>query len=274
MDFFTKKQISKEEIKNYYFHFIVYNIKDNTLSIKLNRPEKKNALHPQMINEIGVLLEYAKYSKYVRIIIFESTGDTFCAGLDLKVINSKIDKIKSTVPSPKSEIIITDLLKNSAKPIISKVTGNVYAGGLLLIANSTYVIAIDNLKFSLPEVKRGLFPFQVMESLIQVLPPKKALSWCIRGNTISSKEAKKIGLITEIHDIDVIDEKVEDLKNEILENAPKAINMGIKAFNYISNQNKNQKYLQKMLKELIKTKDANEGIKAFIEKRKPNWENN
>ena len=274
MNFFTKKQISKQEIKNYYFHFIVYNIKDNTLSIKLNRPEKKNALHPQMINEIGVLLEYAKYSKYVRIIIFESTGDTFCAGLDLKAINSKIDKIKSTVPSPKSEIIITDLLKNSAKPIISKVTGNVYAGGVLLIANSTYVIATVNLKFSLPEVKRGLFPFQVMESLIQVLPPKKVLSWCIRGNTISSKEAKKIGLITEIHDIDVIDKKVEDLKNEILENAPKAINMGMKAFNYISNQNKNQKYLQKILKELIKTKDAKEGIKAFIEKRKPNWENN
>ena len=274
MDFFTKKQISKEEIKNYYFHFIVYNIKDNTLSIKLNRPEKKNALHPQMINEIGVLLEYAKYSKYVRIIIFESTGDTFCAGLDLKVINSKIDKIKSTVPSPKSEIIIADLLKNSAKPIISKVIGNVYAGGFLLIANSTYVLATANLKFSLPEVKRGLFPFQVMESLIQVLPPMKALSWCIRGNTINSKKAKKIGLITEIHDVNKIDKKVEDLKNEILENAPKAINMGIKAFNYISNQNKNQKYLQKMLKELIKTKDAKEGIKAFIEKRKPNWENN
>ena len=274
MDFFTKKQISKEEIKKYSFHYIDYKIKNHTLSIKLNRPDKKNALHPKMIDEIGVLIEYAKYSKYVRIIIFESTGDTFCAGLDLKVINSKIDKIKSTVPSPKSEIIITNLLKNSAKPIISKVKGNVYAGGFLLIANSTYVLATANLKFSLPEVKRGLFPFQVMESLIQVLPPKKALSWCIRGNTISSKEAKKIGLITEIHDIDVIDKKVEDLKNEILENAPKAINMGIKAFNYISNQNKNQKYLQKMLKELIKTKDAKEGIKAFIEKRKPNWENN
>ena len=274
MDFFTKKQISKEEIKNYYFHFIVYNIKDNTLSIKFNRPEKKNALHPQMINEIGVLLEYAKYSKYVRVIIFESTGDTFCAGLDLKVINSKINKTKSTVPSPKNEIIITDLLKNSAKPIISKVTGNVYAGGLLLIANSTYVIATDNLKFSLPEVKRGLFPFQVMESLIQILPPKKVLSWCIRGNTISSKEAKKIGLITEIHDVNTIDKEVEDLKNEILENSPKAINMGIKAFNYLSNQNKNQKYLQKMLKELTKTNDAKEGIKAFIEKRKPNWGDN
>ena len=274
MDFFTKKQISKEEIKNYFFHFIVYNIKDNTLSIKFNRPEKKNALHPQMINEIGVLLEYAKYSKYVRVIIFESTGDTFCAGLDLKAINSKIDKVKSTIPSPKSEIIITSLLKNSAKPIISKVTGNVYAGGFLLIANSTYVLATDNLKFSLPEVKRGLFPFQVMESLIQILPPKKVLSWCIRGNTISSKEAKKIGLITEIHDVNTIDKEVEDLKNEILENSPKAINMGIKAFNYLSNQNKNQKYLQKMLKELTKTNDAKEGIKAFIEKRKPNWGDN
>ena len=274
MDFFTKKQISKEKIKNYFFHFINYNIKNHTLSIKLNRPEKKNSLHPKMINEIGVLLEYAKYSKYVRIIIFESTGDTFCAGLDLKAINLKVDKVKSTVPLPKSEIIIASLLKNSAKPIISKVTGNVYAGGFLLIANSTYVIATDNLKFSLPEVKRGLFPFQVMESLIQILPPKIALAWCIRGNTICSKEAKKIGLISEIHDINAIDKKVEDLKNEILENAPKAINIGIKAFNYISNQNKNQKYLQKMLKELIKTKDAKEGIKAFIEKRKPNWENN
>ena len=72
-----------------------------------------------------------------------------------------------------------------------------------------------------------------MESLIQVLPPKKALSWCIRGNTISSKEAKKIGLVTKIHDVNKIDKKVEDLKNEILENAPKAINMGIKAFNFI-----------------------------------------
>ena len=272
MDFFTKKQISKEEIKKYSFHYIYYKIKNHTLLIKLNRPDKKNALNPQMINEIGVLIEYAKYSKYVRIIIFESTGDTFCAGLDLKAINSKVEKIKSTVPSPKSEIIITDLLKNSAKPIISKVTGNVYAGGFLLIANSTYVIATDNLKFSLPEVKRGLFPFQVMESLIQILPAKKVLSWCIRGNTISSKEAKKIGLIGEIHGIKVIDKKIEDLKNEILENAPKAINMGIKAFNYLSN--KNQKYLQKMLKELIKTRDAKEGIKAFIEKRKPNWKNN
>ena len=89
------------------------------------------------------------------------------------------------------------------------------------------------------------------------------------------KYAKKADLVIhagDIGDIDVIDKKVEDLKNEILENAPRAINIGIKAFNYISNQNKNQKYLQKMLKELIKTKDAKEGIKAFIEKRKPNWE--
>ena len=67
---------------------------------------------------------------------------------------------------------------------------------------------------------------------------------------------------------------IVDLKNEILENSPKAINMGIKAFNYLSNQNKNQKYLQKMLKELTKTNDAKEGIKAFIEKRKPNWGDN
>ena len=226
-----------------------------------------------MINEIGVLLEYAKYSKYVRIIIFESTGDTFCAGLDLKTINSKVDKVKSTVPLPKSEIIISSLLKNLAKPIISKVTGNVYAGGFLLIANSTYVLATDNLKFSLPEVKRGLFPFQVMESLIHILPPKIVLAWCIRGNTICSKEAKRIGLINEIHNINLLEKKVEDLKNEILENSPNAINMGIKAFNYLSNQNKNHKYLQKMLKELIKSQDAKEGINAFIEKRKPNWDN-
>ena len=269
MNFYNNKDI--QDIKSYKFDFIELNENDHVFTIILNRPKKKNALHPHMINEIAFAMHYAHFNNSVRIVVFKANGDTFCAGADLKAMMGDIEPHNSTIPAPEKEILMGDLFNSINKPTISFVEKNVYAGGFLILAGCLYVIADENLRFSLPEVKRGLFPMQVMSSLIQVMPARKVLDWCVRGYSISAMQAKEQGLVTHLSNQDNIDNELSNLIKEILENSPTAIRLGIEAYNYITNKPDQQKYLLEMLNKAINSNDAKEGINAFKEKRKPNW---
>ncbi len=273
MRLFDSKELTKDKIKSYNFHFIIYKIKNHILTITLNRTDKKNALHPQMINEIALIMEYAKFSKFIRVVIIQANGDVFCSGLDLNAIKGKVEIHNSTVPKPKEKVLIGEIFSKCYKPIISKITGDVYAGGHLIVANSTYVISLDNISFGLPEVRLGLFPVQVMGSLLKVINSRNLLDWCIRGLSIKSKKAKKWGLISEIANPKNIDLKVNNLAQEIVSNSPKAINIGMKAFDLVLNKYNDQKILNEIFEEIIKSKDAKEGLKAYKEKRNPKWLN-
>lgn len=272
MNFYNKKDI--QNIKSYRFDFIEISEDDHVFTITLNRPKKKNALHPQMINEIAFAMYYAHFNDTVWIVVFKANGDIFCAGGDLKAMMGDIEPHNSTIPVPEKEILMGDLFNSINKPTISVVEKNVYAGGFLILAGCLYVIADENLRFSLPEVKRGLFPMQVMASLIQVMQPRKVLDWCVRGYSISAMQAKEYGLVTHLTKQDNIDNELSNLIKEILENSPTAIRLGLEAYNYITNKPDQHKYLLEMLNKAIKSNDAKEGINAFKEKRKPNWKGN
>ena len=269
MNFYNKKDV--QNIKSYRFDFIEISEEDRVFTITLNRPKKKNALHPQMINEIAFAMHYAHFNNSVWIVVFKANGDTFCAGADLKAMMGNVEPHNSTIPLPEKEILMGDLFHAISKPTISVVEKNVYAGGFLILAGCLYVIADKNLRFSLPEVKRGLFPMQVMASLIQVMQPRKVLDWCVRGYSISSMQAKEYGLVTHLSTQDNIDIELSNLIKEILDNSPTAIRLGIEAYNYITNKPDQHQYLLEMLNKAIKSNDAKEGISAFKEKRKPNW---
>ena len=115
---------------------------------------------------------------------------------NLDAIYGKAEAHNSSIPNSKKKILLGQILTEVHKPIISKVEGNVYAGGYIYLACSTYVIASDDLEFSLPEVKRGIFPMQVMGLLMRVMMPRNIIDWCIRGYSLSAKKAKKWGLIS------------------------------------------------------------------------------
>lgn len=112
---------------------------------------------------------------------------------------------------------------------------------------------------------------QVMASLIQVMPPRKVLDWCVRGYSISATQAKEQGLVTHISNQDNIENELSTLIKEILDNSPTAIRNGLEAYGYIMNQSNQHEYLLEMLNKVIKSNDAKEGFNAFKEKRKPNW---
>ncbi len=269
MKFYTKEQT--DTLHDQTFAYTIVKDEDHVLTIRLNRPEKRNAFKPQMVNEIVYALAYAHYNNDIWAVVIEGEGKVFCAGADLKAFMNPTDDSDSTIPKPQVDITIGDAFKTLYKPCIAKVDAPVYAGGFLILGGCTHVLASEKASFGLPEVKRGLWPMQVMASLCEVMPNRKALDMCIRGKSLDVKEAFESGIVTQI--TADIDASVDSLINDIKENSPAAIRLGLKAYDEMKSKSSDEQhhYLRMMLMNVLQTKDAREGIAAFKEKREPKW---
>lgn len=268
---YTKEQTAN--LKEQTFAYIEVEEKDHLLTITLNRPEARNAMSPTMIREYAYAMSYAHYQPHIWAVVFAAKGKIWCAGADLKAMRGKEEANNSTIPMPKTSIVMAELFTKIHKPVIAKVHAPVYAGGFLLIGGCTYVVATENTTFSLPEVKRGIFPFQVMASLIKIMPARQVIDFCIRAKKMTAEEAQQAGLVTHLVAEDKLDETIETLTQEIFANSPSAIRIGLRAFDEMRSipESEQQAYLAKVLAETIQTKDAQEGLRAFAEKRPPVW---
>jgi enoyl-CoA hydratase/carnithine racemase len=254
------------------FRYLLTSLDDHVLTITLNRPEKKNALHPPMLAELAFALAYAHYTSDVWLVVLAAAGDTFCAGMDLKSLSSG-DGEALTVTEPSGPVRLGELMAGLHKPCIARVQGPVYAGGFLLVGGSTYVVAAESATFSLPEVKRGLFPFQVLAVLLDLMPARTALDLCLRAKTLSATAALAIGLVTHVVPNDGLNPAILLLKDELKLYSPTAIQFGLRAFQQLKNlpSNEQQAYLYEQFVQLHQTPDAKEGMAAFLEKRPPKW---
>ena len=260
-------------ITNQHFVFLQVETEKNVLTITLNRPEKKNAMNATLMNELAFALHHAAINSTIRVVLLKAKGTVFCAGADLKAFSGKSEQNNSSIPEPLEPVRLGDAFRKLYKPCVAKVHASVYAGGFLILGGCTHVIAAENAVFGLPEVKRGLWPFQVMASLMPFIPSRTLLDWCIRGRTLNAAEALKSGLVTEVTSPENLDNSIAVLLAEILKAAPVAVTMGLRAFDELRNlsENTQHSYLLGKLNEVLKTEDAAEGLKAFAEKREPEW---
>ena len=244
------------------------NFHNNILTITLNRPEKKNAINNVMMNELNYALAYAKQEKSIRVVVIGAEGDIFCAGADLNRSESK-----SNVPKLDDVNDISLSIRHLYKPVICKIQGSVLAGALLMVANATHAIAIETAKFSAPEIKRGLWPFMVMAGLFRVMPKRAGLDFIMRGESISAKEALNWGLINKTVSKEKLDKEVKNLAKQLASLAPNTMKMGLEAYEKQDGMvfDEALPFLQKQIAECFNGEDAQEGIKAFLEKRDPNW---
>ena len=251
------------------FKTILLDIKNNILTITLNRPEKKNALNNVMMNELNYALAYAKQESSVRVVVIAAEGNIFCAGADLTRTKSE-----SNVPKLKNNDDISLSLRHLYKPVICKIQGSVYAGALLIVSNSTHAIAVKEAEFSAPEIHRGLWPFMVMAGLFRVMPKRAGLDFIMRGQPIDVSKAEKFGLINQSVNKEYLDETVNSLAKELASLAPETMQFGLEAYEKQDSKSFNEAlpYLQEQIAKCFEGKDAKEGISAFLEKRKPNWD--
>ncbi|WP_025763144.1 enoyl-CoA hydratase/isomerase family protein [Dyadobacter tibetensis] len=256
------------------FRFIQTHLDGHVFRIVLNRPEKRNAFTLTMAEEIAYALAYAHYSKEVRCLLLSARGPVFCAGADLNAFHDPAsDLVNPTLPRPSETVRLGDAFAGLLKPSIAQVEGAVLAGGFLMICGCTFVISVPEAQYSLPEVKRGIWPMQVMASLDGLISGRKIMEMAITGRAYSAAEALEMGLITQVVTHTEIQDTAEELAKLITSQAPLAIQEGMRAYADLHEMPsaERQGMLQQRLNTLLLSADAKEGVRAFREKRRPEW---
>lgn len=176
------------------------------MEVTLARPEKRNAFTPTMVNEIAHAFGEANANDTIKVVVIKAEGPIFCAGMDLKTFqNESLDKVNPAIQN--QNISLGEVFDNLQKPSVAIVEGNVIAGGFLMILGCTYVFTRQEVQFRLPELALGIFPFQVMASLLKVLPEKKVLQLCLDTDYFPAEKARELG---------IVDGYLEDTDTEVL----------------------------------------------------------
>ena len=248
---------------------ITAEVNDRIATLTLNRPEKKNALSQDAVNELLWALDDAKEDLDVRVVVITGAGGNFSAGADLKGVTSGGDRL-----AKKGEF--DDLLLRFVelgKPTIAKIEGYALAGSTGIVASCDFAIAAQSAKLGIPEIKRGLFPMMIMAVLQQVIPRRKLFQLMLLGERITAEQAVDYGLVTEAVPDDALDARVAELAGQLASQSPTAMRMGLAAYHHQRALPLNEAlpYLREQLYALLNTEDAREGLAAFFEKRDPKW---
>ena len=244
--------------------------RENVGWLTINRPEVHNALDPETWGEIRNAIDDFRSDGRIRVIIIKGAGGkSFASGADIRTIKERkmIDILKNQAPDILNEIENLDL------PVIAAIEGYALGGGCELAMACDIRIGTKNSKLGLPEVSLGVIPgaggTQRLQRLVGI---GKAKELIFTGDIISAEEALRIGLLNiVVGDESNISDKAELIAKKILNKGPLAVAIAKKVMNAGADQNINSGLLFERLGQtiLFTTEDRNEGINAFLEKRKP-----
>ncbi|NGM61113.1 enoyl-CoA hydratase/isomerase family protein [Sphingobacterium sp. SGG-5] len=176
------------------YNYIKIEKKDFRFILTLARPEKRNAFTPTMVNEIAHAFHDANEDDAIKVVIIKAEGPVFCAGMDLDTFaHPELDKTNPTIEN--ENISLGEVFDRLLKPSVAFVEGDVIAGAFLILLGCTYVYCKRDVRFRLPELALGIFPFQVMASLLKVMPEKKVLQLCLDTGYFSSAKAIAYGIV-------------------------------------------------------------------------------
>ena len=248
------------------------------LNLTLNDPEHQNTLSEDMIAELDKNFQDAAKDNSVKVIILSSTGPVFCAGHNLKDLNSKrldLDKGKSYYAKifKSCSLLMMNIVQNP-KPVIAAIDGIATAAGCQLIASCDLAYASDRAKFATPGVNIGLFCSTPMVALSRSVSKKSAMEMLLTGDLIDAKNACKIGLINNFFNSEELMKKVFEQADKISSKSMKTLKIGKKAFYKQREMSLEDayNYTSTVMIENMLEKDSEEGISAFLEKRKPIWD--
>ena len=250
---------------------LVVEIKNKIATITLHRPEKRNALSSELMNELIDCLEKLRNNARVHVLIIKGAGAAFCSGHDLsELVGKKSSSYRATFDR---SVRIMETITSLPKPVIASVHGYASAAGLQLATACDLVVASESCLFDTPGVKIGLFCITPMVALSRSVGRKKALELLLTGEPINAYEAERIGLVNKVVPSNQLEEATMKLAKKIASFSPVSISYGKTAFYTAADMEylKAFQYAKEMIVLNTLTEDAQEGISAFLTKSVPTW---
>lgn len=248
--------------------------KEDTVTVSLNRPEVHNAMNETLMQELTECFKELSNNDTVRTIVLTGNGKSFCAGADLNWMKSMVNYSKEeNIKDSKLLLDLYETIYLCPKPVIGRINGHAFGGGLGLIAVCDITIAVPGLKFAFSEANLGIIPSVISTFVASRMTPSDMRRFFITAERFDSDVAHEIGLIDYVVSFEEFDSKVEYFVEQVRSSGPLAIK---EVKNLIKNyremdEEAYKKFTVEKISELRTSEEGQDGINAFLEKRKPKW---
>jgi len=253
--------------------FVLRKDTDGIAELTLNRPKQYNALSMEMLETLLTHLNAIKKDTSIKVVILGAAGKAFCPGHDLKQIRDNRNKtFGDTLFAKCTEMMLA--IRSLQQPVIAKIQGVATAAGCQLVATCDLGIAADHARFATSGINYGIYCSTPAVPLSRAIHPKKALEMLLTGEFLSAQEAKEEGLINKVVPSEALDEAVWKMASTIAQKAPDALRIGKSMFYEQLDMDLESAYAfasDKIVCNILEP-DAKEGLDAFAEKRKPNFQ--
>lgn len=242
-------------------------------TITLNRPEKRNALSIQLLNELLTALDEIEKSE-AEVLILTGAGKAFCAGMDLEELKTLIGKSHGeSIEDSRRMARVFRRLYDFPKLTIAAVNGAAIAGGTGLATMCDFTLASHEAKFGYTEVRIGFVPAIVSSILVWQVGHKTARDLLLTGRIFDAAEARRVGLVNEVVAEDQLIPRARELASQLIENSPSSVRLTKKLINGFISDSLDRQVEQAIFENagIRRTADFREGINSFLEKRKPRW---
>jgi methylglutaconyl-CoA hydratase len=247
-----------------------YAVEERAAWITLDSPQNRNALSVTLVGELGGHLRTALADPEVRAIVLTGNGPAFCAGADLK---SRGDAVAPGSGRTNPFVEILKLMWEGSKPVIAAVNGHAFGGGIGLVAAADIAIAAEGAKFSFSEVRLGLIPAIISVVVLQKLGVHDGMRLFLTGERFEAARAQGYGLVHRVVGSDALKEAVREEAKAIALGGPNAVAEAKRLIRTVSRVSMDEgfAYAEKKIAELFASTEAAEGMKAFVQKRRPEW---
>jgi methylglutaconyl-CoA hydratase len=246
-------------------------------TITLNRPDVRNAFNETTIAEIKQAFEEVGGNAAVRAIVLAANGPAFCAGADLNWMKKMAGYTHAE--NNADALQLAEMLRTiylCPKPVVAKVQGDCYAGGMGLVAACDIIVAVDAANFCLSEVKLGLIPATISPYVIKAMGENASRRYFLTAERFSAQEALRIGFAHEVVIAEMLDAKVAEIVKALVNNSPNAVQQAKVLVREVVGQPVNDALLAdtaERIAHIRASEQGREGVQSFLEKRKPNWLN-
>jgi len=251
---------------------VLFSVDGGVGRITINRPDKRNALNPAMLEELRRIVQQAGKDPGVKVMTITGAGEkVFCSGADLKASLAAAPGTKAFGSRDFRQLLLE--IVRCPKPSVALVRGHVMGGGVGIVLASDLCLACDDVHFSTPEIKVGMFPMMVMGLLYRNAGRKKATEMMFLGEPITAPEAQTLGIINHAYNRGEFETAARDFVQQLASRSSTILKMGKEAiFRLLDKElSAEEEFLESALVEVMATEDSKEGLRSFAEKRPPKW---
>jgi methylglutaconyl-CoA hydratase len=254
---------------------LTVSVQDRIARITLTRPEVRNAFNDDVIQQLKAAFEDLGARDDVRAVVLAAVGPAFCAGADLNWMRRMADYTREENVADAGQLAaMLRAIYECPKPTIAAVQGDVFAGGMGLVAACDMAVSVDSATYCLSEVKLGLIPATISPYVIRAMGARASHRYFLTAERFSAQEAHRIGFVHELVGADALDAKVSELAQALASASPAAVKACKRLVQDVAERTIDGELIAATVQgiaDIRASEQGREGVQSFLQKRKPAW---